>query len=178
MKIYTKTGDKGTTALVGGTRVSKDNIRVNAYGTVDELISMLGFLRAQSITPEQNHDLCYIQQCLMTASSHLASDGSGKKLPEIKEEDIQMLENGIDRMLSTCPVLHAFVLPAPPASSALCHIARSVCRRAEREAVAVQSQFYVPDNVMKYLNRLSDYLFALSRQLTADSGVKDEVWLS
>ncbi|MDR2026447.1 MAG: cob(I)yrinic acid a,c-diamide adenosyltransferase [Prevotellaceae bacterium] len=178
MKIYTKTGDEGFTALVGGARVRKNDIRVEAYGTVDELISFIGLLRAQPVTPAQNEALLHIEQCLMTVAAHLANDGSSKKLPELTAEHIRFLETNIDAMSAGLPPLRAFVLPAPPAAAALCHVARSVCRRAERAALTVKQQATVPANVMIYLNRLSDYLFTLSRQLTVDAKEKEEFWLS
>jgi cob(I)alamin adenosyltransferase len=177
MKIYTKTGDKGSTALVGGTRVSKNDPRVEAYGTVDELISFIGLLRAHTLTPAQKEALLRIEKCLMTAAAHLANDGSSNKLPTLSQEEVHFLETEIDAMSAALPPLHAFVLPAPPAASALCHIARSVCRRAERTTLTVKQQSGVSDEVMIYLNRLSDYLFILSRQLTADAKAKEEFWI-
>ncbi|MDR3235958.1 MAG: cob(I)yrinic acid a,c-diamide adenosyltransferase [Prevotellaceae bacterium] len=177
MKIYTKTGDKGATALVGGNRVPKNDIRVEAYGTVDELISFIGVLRTQSVTKVQDAALLRIEKCLMTAAAHLANDGTSKKLPNLTEDDIRFLETEIDAMSAALPPLHAFVLPAPPASAAWCHVARSVCRRAERAALTVKQKSGVPDEVMIYLNRLSDYLFVLSRQLTADAKSEEEYWL-
>lgn len=177
MKIYTKTGDEGLTSLVGGARVKKNDIRVEAYGTVDELISFLGLLRAQPVTPAQNEALLHIEQRLMTVAAHLANDGSNKKLPEITAEHIRFLETHIDRMTANLPPLRAFVLPAPPAAAALCHVARSVCRRAERAAITVKQQAAVPANIMTYLNRLSDYLFTLARQLTLDAKKEEEFWI-
>jgi cob(I)alamin adenosyltransferase len=178
MKIYTKTGDEGFTALVGGARVRKNDVRVEAYGTVDELISFIGLLRAQPITPVQNEALLHIEQCLMTVAAHLANDGSNKKLPDLTDEHIHFLETNIDAMSAGLPPLHAFVLPAPPAAAALCHVARSICRRAERAALTVKQQAAVSANVTIYLNRLSDYLFILSRQLTVDAKEKEEFWVS
>jgi cob(I)alamin adenosyltransferase len=178
MKVYTKTGDEGFTSLVGGARVKKNDVRVEAYGTVDELISFIGLLRAQPVTPAQNEALLHIEQCLMTVAAHLANDGSKKKLPELTAGHIHFLETNIDAMSAGLPPLHAFVLPAPPAAAALCHVARSVCRRAERAALTVQQQTAVPVNVMIYLNRLSDYLFTLARQLTVDVNEKEEFWVS
>jgi cob(I)alamin adenosyltransferase len=178
MKVYTKTGDEGSTALVGGARVKKNDVRVEAYGTVDELISFIGLLRAQPVTPAQNDALLHIEQCLMTVAAHLANDGSSKKLPELTVEHIRFLETNIDSMSAELPPLRAFVLPAPPAAAALCHVARSVCRRAERAAITVKQQTAVPTNVMIYLNRLSDYLFILARQLTVDAKKEEEFWVS
>jgi cob(I)alamin adenosyltransferase len=177
MKVYTKTGDEGFTALVGGTRVRKNDARVEAYGTVDELISFIGLLRAQPVTPAQNDALLRIEQCLMTVAAHLANDGSSKKLPELTGGHIHFLETSIDSMSAGLPPLRAFVLPAPPAAAALCHVARSVCRRAERAALTVKQQTAVPANVTIYLNRLSDYLFVLARQLTIDAKKEEELWV-
>jgi cob(I)alamin adenosyltransferase len=178
MKVYTKTGDEGLTSLVGGARVPKNDIRVEAYGTVDELISFIGLLRAQPVTPAQNEDLLHIEQCLMTVAAHLANDGSSKKLPELTDGHIRFLETHIDHISAGLPPLHAFVLPAPPAAAALCHVARSVCRRAERAALTVKQQAALPANIMIYLNRLSDYLFTLSRQLTLEAKKEEEFWIS
>ena len=177
MKVYTKTGDEGLTSLVGGTRVRKNDVRVEAYGTVDELISFIGLLRAQPVTPAQNEALLHIQQCLMIVAAHLANDGSNKKLPELTDVHIHFLETNIDAMSAGLPPLHAFVLPAPPAVAALCHVARSVCRRAERAALAGKQQTAASANITIYLNRLSDYLFILSRQLTVDANEKEEFWV-
>ncbi|MDR3184750.1 MAG: cob(I)yrinic acid a,c-diamide adenosyltransferase [Prevotellaceae bacterium] len=178
MKVYTKTGDEGLTSLVGGARVPKNDVRVEAYGTVDELISFIGLLRAQPVTLAQDEALLHIEQDLMTVAAHLANGGSNKKLPELTDERIRFLETNIDAMSAGLPPLRAFVLPAPPAAAALCHVARSVCRRAERAATTVNQQTAVPTNVMVYLNRLSDYLFTLSRQVTVDANRKEEFWLS
>jgi cob(I)alamin adenosyltransferase len=114
----------------------------------------------------------------MTVAAHLANDGSSKKLPEITSDHIHSLETHIDRMSAGLPPLRAFVLPAPPAAAALCHVTRSVCRRAERAALTVKQQTAVPDNAMIYLNRLSDYLFTLARQLTLDAKKNEEFWIS
>jgi cob(I)alamin adenosyltransferase len=178
VKIYTKTGDNGTTALTGGTRVSKDAVRVEAYGTVDELISWIGVLRAGTLTEEQARQLRRIQECLMTCAALLSADeNTHKKLPTLTEEDIQALETAIDHMQAGLPALRAFVLPAGPPAAAMCHVARSVCRRAERRAVTVAQQSAVDPRVLHYLNRLSDYLFSLSRQLTIDHKAPEDCWL-
>ncbi len=177
MKIYTKTGDKGTTALVGGTRVSKADTRVEAYGTVDELISHLALLRSYPLLSSYDTGLEQIQSCLMILSAQLASDGSPKKLPEIKESDIQSLEVGIDQITKELPLIQSFIIAGPPAAAAQCHIARCICRRAERLAVAVESQHTVNKNITPYLNRLSDYLFVLSRKVTHEAGMPENFWL-
>jgi len=177
MKLYTKSGDNGTTALVGGTRVSKCDPRVEAYGTVDELISHLGLLRYHLPNKAQQDELLHIQQRLMLLSALLASDGSVKELPKIQAADIQALENSIDRMEEGLPALCAFVLPGPPTAAAQCHVARCVCRRAERCAIVASQQFAIDECVTQYLNRLSDYLFILSRQITHEAGGTEIVWL-
>jgi cob(I)alamin adenosyltransferase len=178
MKIYTKTGDKGTTALVGGMRVAKDAPRVEAYGATDELISWIGVLRTFELAGNQAALLRRIQERLMTCAALLATDNhTHKKMPVISENDIQDLENAIDGMQRTLPPLKAFILPAAPQAAAFCHVARSVCRRAERCAVTVSHEATVNGNVLAYLNRLSDYLFTLARQLAAEAGMPDDCWL-
>ncbi|MDR2359026.1 MAG: cob(I)yrinic acid a,c-diamide adenosyltransferase [Prevotellaceae bacterium] len=178
IKIYTKTGDKGTTALIGGTRVSKDSPQVEAYGAVDELISWIGVLRAHKVSEPQAVLLRRIQECLMTCAALLAAGGNtNKKLPDIAVTDIGALEKAIDAMQNNLPPLKAFVLPAAPSTAAFCHVARSVCRRAERCAVTVAHQSTLNENVLTYLNRLSDFLFSLARQLSADAGMPDDYWL-
>jgi len=177
MKIYTKTGDNGTTALVGGTRVTKNSERVVAYGTVDELISWIGVLRGYALPDATAKQLRTIQECLMCCAALLASDDRAqKKLPVVSDKQVKQLEQAIDEMQSVLPALSAFVLPANPPAAAACHVARSVCRRAERCAVAILGQTTKKDNVLTYLNRLSDYLFTLSRKITADCGLSDDCW--
>lgn len=178
MKIYTKKGDAGETSLIGGTRTAKDAPRVEAYGTTDELISWIGLLRCDDAAAPYHPLLRRIQERLMTCAALLAADEQAcKKLPVVASADIQALEAAIDDMQSRLPPLRAFVLPAAPRAAAVCHIARTVCRRAERCAVGVAREASLDENVLRYLNRLSDYLFTLSRQLTADSGVADDCWI-
>ncbi len=178
MKLYTKTGDKGTTSLVGGARVAKDCPQVEAYGTVDELISWIGLLRSYTISEPQNKQLRRIQECLMTCAALLAADEhTHKKLPAVTDSDIHDLETAIDAMQANLPPLKAFVLPAGPAVAAACHVARSVCRRAERRAVKVLLEADAHAGVLHFLNRLSDYLFILSRQLVVDNGASEDYWL-
>ncbi len=175
MKVYTKTGDKGTTALVGGTRVSKAHPRVEAYGTVDELISCLGVVRGYEIGNGLQKELHEIQIQLMNAAALLAADEhTSKKIPAVTQEAVVALENAIDEMDKNLPPLRSFVLPAAPLAAGACHVARSVCRRAERTAVALEHP--APEMVAIYLNRLSDYLFVLSRKLTIDAGYTEETW--
>ncbi|MDR1681373.1 MAG: cob(I)yrinic acid a,c-diamide adenosyltransferase [Prevotellaceae bacterium] len=165
MKVYTKTGDRGETSLVGGTRTAKNAPRVEAYGTIDELISWIGLLRADVAAKPCDPLLLHIQECLMTCAALLASDGqTHKKLPVITDDDIHALETAIDDMQRRLTPLRAFILPAAPRVAAECHIARTVCRRAERCAVGVAQQSPLDSNVLRYLNRLSDYLFTLARE--------------
>lgn len=177
MKIYTKTGDKGTTALVGGKRVAKNHPRVDAYGTVDELISYIGVIRSYDIAPHYMDLLYTIQDRLMVAAAILATDGYVEKVPEIKDEDITLLENEIDEMDKALPPLQNFILPGGNQATSFCHVARSVCRRAERCAIGLSDEFDVPENVIRYLNRLSDYLFALARKLALDFKVDEIYWI-
>ncbi|MDR2361974.1 MAG: cob(I)yrinic acid a,c-diamide adenosyltransferase [Prevotellaceae bacterium] len=179
MKVYTKKGDAGETSLVGGTRTAKNAPRVEAYGTVDELISWIGLLRCDVVAEPYTPLLRRIQECLMTCAALLAADEQAhKKLPAITSADITALETAIDGMQGRLVPLRAFVLPAAPRVAAVCHIARTICRRAERCAVGVARQASLDDNVLRYLNRLSDYLFTLARQLTADSRMDDDYWNS
>lgn len=177
MKIYTKTGDKGTTALVGGTRVSKNHIRVEAYGTVDELISHIGVVRSYDISKQIADDLHQIQICLMNLSAVLASDGSAKKIPQVEISNIDMLENRIDNISSELEPLKYFVLPGGQICAAQCHVARSVCRRAERVILSLHEEYPQPENLLKYVNRLSDYLFVLARKLHKDFGANEIFWI-
>lgn len=178
MKIYTKTGDKGQTSLIGGTRVPKHHIRIEAYGTVDELNSYMGLVRDQEIDPHHKAILIEIQDRLFTIGSSLASDPerSKMKIPDLKEEDIQLLESEIDRMNETLPEMRSFVLPGGHTTVSYCHVARCVCRRAERNTIHLSENEFVADLVIKYLNRLSDYLFMLSRKLTHELGAAETPW--
>lgn len=172
MKIYTKTGDSGTTSLVGGTRVSKAHPRVMAYGDLDELISYLGLIR--SGTEDRDLPLRRIQIHLMNVSAHLANDGRSTKLKPLDEAETAFLEAEIDRMTAELPPQTAFVLPGPPRESSLAHVARTVCRRAERSAVQIEDKTDQDVVAIRYVNRLSDYLFTLARYLGAG---KDDFWL-
>jgi cob(I)alamin adenosyltransferase len=179
MKIYTKTGDKGTTSLIGGKRVPKFHPRIEAYGTVDELISLVGLVRDQDIFPDHKRICTRIQDRLMVCASHLAVDSAivpEKPLPQLHEMDIIQLEEYIDKMESSLPVLSSFVLPGGSVSSSMCHVSRSVCRRAERAVVQLAQTEQVPEIIIRYLNRLADFLFVLSRRLLMDSGQKDILW--
>ncbi len=177
MKVYTKTGDAGKTALLGGTRVSKGHIRIEAYGTVDELNSWLGVLADHSSGP-RHQLLTTIQRRLFTIGSELAADPAKPRLkvPHIKEADINLLELAIDEMEATLPPLKAFVLPGGHPSASFAHVARTVCRRAERCIVVLAEQEEVPEQVLPYINRLSDFLFVLSRALVHEAGGQDVEW--
>lgn len=177
MKIYTKTGDTGTTALVGGTRVPKHHPKVEAYGTVDELISYVGMIRSYPINAHYLKILLGIQKVLMNCAAHLASDSNAKKIPDIRPVDIELLEVEVDVMEEPLEPLHSFILPGGAPIASFAHIARTICRRAERAALRLNEQEQVDENVIKYLNRLSDYLFMLGRKLQKDEGVKEDLWL-
>jgi cob(I)alamin adenosyltransferase len=178
-KIYTKTGDKGETSLIGGTRVPKFHERIEAYGTLDELNSFVGLVRDQQIDEHTKKTLLEIQDRLFTAESILALDPAHeplRKLPEIYEDDIIMLEKEMDTMNETLPPITNFVLPGGHPVVSYCHIARTVCRRAERLVIKLSQHSKVNDLVIKYLNRLSDYLFVLSRKLAKDFGAEETPW--
>lgn len=186
MKIYTKTGDKGTTALFGGTRVPKHHIRIDSYGTVDELNSHLGLIRDQDIKMHYKNILIDIQDKLFTVGAILATDPekailkSGKErlnIPKISEDDISILEREIDAMNETLPVMTHFVLPGGHQTVSFCHIARCVCRRAERLASALNEIEPFQPESLTYLNRLSDYLFVLARKLSYDLQAEEVKWI-
>jgi len=174
MKIYTKTGDAGTTSLVGGTRVSKSHPRVMTYGVVDELISYFGVLRCDT---EEEETLRRIQVQLMQVAAHFAADHDVAKLKPLDDNELIFLEEEIDRMTAMIPVQKAFVLPSVPRSSSICHIARTVCRRAERSAILIENKSIEDEKSIRYLNRLSDYLFTLARYLCTVHGIEDDYWI-
>lgn len=175
MKVYTKTGDMGQTSLVGGKRVSKGHPRVMAYGDLDELISWIGLLRAE--LPEHDASLRRIQQALMNGSAHIASEDSGKALKPFPTGDTEWLEGEIDMMTAGLQPLKAFVLVASPREAALCHIVRTICRRCERSAINVNDNSPDVVNMIRYINRLSDYLFTLARYVTNDRHAQEDFWL-
>jgi cob(I)alamin adenosyltransferase len=179
MKIYTKKGDKGSTSLIGGVKVSKSNLRIHSYGTVDELNSFIGIIRDSYADSHANHILYNIQNLLFTIGSHLASDPikSKMKLPEISELDITVLEKEIDAMNEILPELTHFILPGGNLSSSYCHVGRTVCRRAERLVVELGENEPVDPIIIKYINRLSDYLFVLARKISFDAGAEEVKWL-
>lgn len=186
MKIYTKTGDKGTTALFGGTRVPKDHIRIESYGTVDELNSYIGLIRDQEIDSHYKKILIEIQDRLFTVGAILATppEKEVKKNGELRlqklgitESDIELLENEVDTMEEALPPMTHFVLPGGHTTVSYCHIARCVCRRAERLAVHLDHNEPVSEIVIMYLNRLSDYLFVLARKLSNDLNAEEVKWI-
>ncbi len=186
MKIYTKTGDKGTTALFGGTRVAKHHIRIDSYGTIDELNSWLGLLRDQEIGAKYQEILIKIQEQLFTVGAILATDPekmilkNGKErlnIPKINEEDISYLEQEIDTMNNALPPMTHFVLPGGHTTVSYCHIARTICRRAERLATLLHENEPFDATVLSFINRLSDYLFVLARKLSNDLEAKEIKWI-
>lgn len=179
MKIYTKTGDKGQTSLIGGTRVAKNHIRIETYGTVDELNSYVGLIGCQQIDAHYQVVLKEIQDRLFTIGASLASDPekSTKKIPDLLVTDIELLETEIDTMNDLLPPLKHFVLPGGNSLVSYCHVARCVCRRAERLTVALAEDSFVDPNVGIYLNRLSDYLFVLSRKVAQDTNAVENIWI-
>ena len=186
MKIYTKTGDKGTTALFGGTRVPKHNLRIDSYGTVDELNSWIGLLRDQPVTASTKKVLINIQDHLFTVGAILATPPEKEKLKngkdrlnisKIADEDILMLEQEMDRMNEDLPPMTHFILPGGHQSVSFCHITRTVCRRAERLASELNENTPIDEQVLRYLNRLSDYLFVLARKLSFDLQAEEIKWV-
>lgn len=177
MKVYTKKGDKGTTQLIGGSRVPKSSLRIEAYGTVDELNSYIGLIRDQEINSTSKDQLVEIQDRLFTIGSLLASDGTSKmKLPEVHEEDITFLESCIDKMDEELEPMKSFILPGGNTTVSFCHIARCVCRRAERVTVDLDANQEVSPIILTYLNRLSDYLFVLGRMLSKELNATEIPW--
>jgi len=178
MKIYTKTGDQGITSLLGGMRVPKSDLRIDAYGTVDELNSYLGLLRDQPVNKDRSDLLKEIQDRLFTIGADLATvPGKDKvKKPDLKLEDIELLEKEMDLMEIKLPPLTAFILPGGHTAVSFCHIARTVCRRTERISVELASFEPVSDLVIQYLNRLSDYLFVLGRMMAFELDVEEVTW--
>lgn len=186
MKVYTKTGDKGTTALFGGTRVPKDHIRIESHGTVDELNSHIGLIRDQDMDAHYKTILIEIQDRLFTVGAILATPPEKEVMKNgelrlqklgIEESDIELLENEIDSMEAALPPMTHFVLPGGHTTVSYCHIARCVCRRAERLAVHLDHNEPVAPIAIKYLNRLSDYLFVLARKLSHDLNAEEVKWI-
>jgi len=179
MKIYTKTGDKGLTSLIGGTRVPKHHIRIESYGTVDELNSWIGLIRDQDLIAHDKDTLKQIQDRLFTIGSSLAADPERSKMviPDLHTEDIDLLEAEMDVMNLELTELKHFILPGGSSAVSYCHIARCVCRRAERITVALAEQSTVDEKVIIYLNRLSDYLFTLGRRVAHQHKIAENKWI-
>lgn len=180
MKIYTKTGDKATTALFTGKRVSKHHIRIESYGTIDELNSFLGLIRDQKIDTNSRQVLTIIQNKLFTVGAILATEpkkDNRLKIPRIHSEDIELLENEMDKMNESLPEMTHFILPGGHVTVSYCHISRTVCRRAERMISYLHENEPVPDNLLAYVNRLSDYLFVLARKLSKDLQAEEVKWI-
>ncbi len=178
MKIYTKTGDDGTTMLFGGGRVLKHHLRIEAYGTIDELNSYIGLIRDQAISAHHRQVLKQIQDKLFTIGANLATnpDKTKAKTPDILASDIELLEEEMDAMDATLPQLKNFILPGGHTTVSFCHIARCVCRRTERLCVALAEQSPVEAILIQYINRLSDYLFMLARKIGAELGAEEVTW--
>lgn len=179
-KIYTKTGDAGKTSLIGGTKVPKSHVRIESYGTVDELNAFIGLL-GDSFSDAHSHAILReIQDRLFTVGASLACDPDKEplmKIPDLKESDVTQLEKEIDRMNEVLPVMKHFILPGGHPAVSTAHVARCVCRRAERVCVNMQQQdMYIEPIVIKYLNRLSDYLFVLGRYIGHQLQVAEIAW--
>ncbi len=179
MKIYTKTGDIGETSLFGGRRVSKSDLRIETYGTTDELNSWIGLIRDVNTNEQERELLKEIQDRIFTIGAELAADPDNQKLktPDLHEEDIEALEKAIDAMDAVLEPLRNFILPGGHVSVSYCHVARTICRRAERLAVHLHMESEVHPLIIKYLNRLSDYLFTLARKMAKDLNAEEVNWI-
>jgi cob(I)alamin adenosyltransferase len=178
-KVYTKTGDDGTTGLVGGSRINKYDIRLEAYGTIDELNASIGLLRSYPLSSDVDTLLIQIQNKLFNIGSRLASDKKGEVFTAdlaITEGHIKILEDAIDEFENHLPELTHFILPGGELSVAQCHVARTVCRRAERRIIEFSANAEVQSEIIKYVNRLSDFLFVLSRKLANDNNLEEKAW--
>lgn len=179
MKVYTKTGDKGTTSLVGGKRVSKTHVRIEAYGTLDELNAQLGLLASSMSDSNDIQDVRWIQNRLFVVGTLLATDNDNslyEALPKLTDIDIHRIEQMIDVIQEHLPPLHSFVLPGGTIGNALSHVCRTVCRRAERRVLAlVENNYFVDEKILIFLNRISDYLFVLSRKINQQANC-DEIF--
>ena len=179
MKIYTKTGDTGQTALIGGRRVSKADLRIDTYGTVDELHAWIGLVRDQAVNAGRKDFLKEIQDRLFTIGAELATDpekAPKRAMPAIMPDDVLLLEQAMDEMDAELPELRAFVLPGGHEAVSFCHLARTVCRRAERLVIVLDQESPVDALVLQYLNRLSDYLFVLSRKMALELNAEEVAW--
>ena len=179
MKLYTKTGDSGLTGLIGGTRIAKNDLRIEAYGTIDELNSFVGLLTTYELSDSDISFLRFVQNHLFSIGSHLATDRDKVNLASasiISAEDVAFVENEIDRLDSFLPELTSFVLPGGNQASSFSHICRTIARRAERRIIDVNNLYCVDSHVIVFVNRLSDYFFALSRYLIVEKGEKEIYW--
>lgn len=177
MKIYTKTGDTGQTSLFGGQRLPKDNLRIEAYGTVDELNACLGLLRDHTSAEEPRRLLLIIQNRLFTLGAHLATaPGKDSPAPDLSDEDINLLEQSMDLMDAQLAPLRNFILPGGSPAISFGHLARTVCRRAERRVVSLAQLEDTPEILIRYLNRLSDFLFILTRFIAHEAQVEEVIW--
>lgn len=181
VRIYTKTGDDGTTGLIGGSRVKKFDLRLEAYGTVDELNSHIGLILSTSVDESARKTLAEVQSKLFVIGAHLAADegaGAIKEQLPCTEKDIALLEQEMDRMFEVLPKLNSFILPSGIQGACFAHVARTVCRRAERRIVELSEKVSVDDNLIKYVNRLSDYLFVLARMINYELKTPETPWIS
>ena len=178
MKIYTKKGDEGNTQLLGGSMVKKNHIKLECYGTIDELNAFIGNIYDQKISEFQKEILLKIQNQLFNLGSCIAFDGKKEsiKLPNVTENNIEMLEKAIDKMDASLPILKNFILPSGLSTVSKCHIARTICRRAERNLVALGEEEKINPLHLKYLNRLSDYLFVLARFILMENDISATEW--
>jgi cob(I)alamin adenosyltransferase len=177
MKIYTKTGDRGETSIIGGIRLPKHHPRIEAYGTVDELIAWIGLLRSIRQTCVSNDELIRIQSVLMSCCSIIATDPSAEPSVSLTSDYTSELEHSIDKMESRLPVLNSFILPGGHPDAANCNIARCVCRRAERALLRLNQEEKTDQEIIKYINRLSDYLFVLARCLSYNTDTEEIKWI-
>ena len=178
MKVYTKTGDTGETSLFGGKRVKKYNLRINAYGTSDEVNSWIGLIRDQAIDNHYKTILNEVQDRIFTLGAQLAADPEKPKLklPHIELKDVEILETEIDKMDESLPPMTKFTLPGGHTTVSYCHLARCVCRRCERLVIELSDEAAVDPLIIQYLNRLSDYLFVLGRKLAQDLNADEVYW--
>ena len=178
-KVYTRTGDKGTTSLVGGVRIKKSSPRLEAYGTVDELSAHLGLLAAMLPEGTERDNIIRVQNNLFNVCTHLATDQSQTPLypsAHLAEGETEFLEQEVDRMMQLLPERQGFILPGGTQAAALAHVARTVCRRAERRIAALAEEAEVGDDIQRYVNRLSDYLFVLAKIINFNSGQTEIIW--
>ena len=179
-KIYTRTGDNGTTSLVGGKRVSKTDPRLDAYGTIDELNSFIGLMLSTMDSKAENpENIRWIQQKLFNIGGCLATDTSAFELPEsckVQAQDVERIEHMIDAVQEGLPQQHSFILPGGTQAASYAHVARTVCRRAERLILALPDEAKAPSELLQYVNRLSDYLFVLARRINFFAGVDENIW--